>query len=252
MQVLKNMYTLVATLPTVIKKSLKQSIDLSPQEKINVLPGAKYCSPAIKEQSNNHFLVNIDGQPWFIYAPHWKFHIDQLQLSVDDLQKIYPFTSRKILEESLPSLQVGMDTYRISFNRARIAAFLAQIGHESGGLKYTVELASGQAYEWRKDLGNVNPGDGVRFKGRGWIQLTGRHNYRQAGKAIGIDLEANPELAADPKYLGLLAGWFWNSRNLNFWADKGDFEKITRLINGGLNGYSDRLSYWQRAQKVVL
>ena len=245
------MYTLVANSPTVIKKVLKQSTELSSQDKKNVLPGKEFLSSMLKPQANNHVQVCIDGEIWFIYAPHWIFRTDLLQLSVQDLQGIFPYTPVSILETSLPSLQEGIDKYQIGFNRQRIAAFLAQIGHESGGLRYTVELASGQAYEWRKDLGNVNPGDGVRFKGRGWIQLTGRHNYRQAGKAIGVDLEASPELAASPKYLGLLAGWFWHSRNLNFWADKEDFEKITRLINGGLNGYADRLSYWQRAKKIV-
>jgi putative chitinase len=245
------MYTLVANSPTVIKKALKQSFELSLQDKKSVLPGKEFLSSMLKPQASNHVQVCIDGETWFIYEPHWTFHVDLLQLSIQDLQGVYPYTPASTLEASLPSLQEGIDKYQIGFNRQRIAAFLAQIGHESGGLRYTVELASGQAYEWRKDLGNVNLGDGVKFKGRGWIQLTGRHNYRQAGKAIGVDLEANPELAANPKYLGLLAGWFWSSRNLNFWADKEDFEKITRLINGGLNGYADRLSYWQRAKKVV-
>jgi hypothetical protein len=179
------MYTLVATSPTVIKKSLKQSIELLPQEKKSVLPGNEYLTPTLKEQSNNHFWVNLQGEAWLIYAPHWRIHVDQLQLSAKDLQSIYPYTPMNVLEIALPSLQSGMDAYQISSNRQRIAVFLAQIGHESGGLRYTVELASGQAYEWRKDLGNINPGDGARFKGRGWIQLTGRHNYRQAGKAIG-------------------------------------------------------------------
>jgi predicted chitinase len=244
-------YTLLASFPTVIKKTIKQSFELSPEDKKNILPGNKFVSSILKSRENNHFQVCIEGEIWFIYAPHWIFHADLLQLSLQDLQRIYPYTPVSILETSLPFLQEGIDKYQIGFSKQRIAAFLAQIGHESGGLRYTIEFASGQAYEWRKDLGNVNPGDGVRFKGRGWIQLTGRHNYRQAGKAIGVDLETNPELAVDPKYLGLLAGWFWSSRNLNFWADKGDFKKITCLINGGLNGYNDRLMYWQRAKIVV-
>ena len=245
------MFSLTPTNVTVIKKSPKQSSELSPQEKRTVLPGKEYLSPILKDEANGHLKVIIDGETWFIYAPHWKYSLPQWQLSIKELRAIYPYTPLDVLEKALPSLQEGMDQFKISFNKQRIAAFLAQIGHESGGLRYTVELASGRAYEWRKDLGNVNPGDGVRFKGRGWIQLTGRHNYRQAGKAIGIDLEANPDLAADHKYLGLLAAWFWNSRNLNFWADRGDFTKITRLINGGLNGYSDRHNYWQRAIKVL-
>jgi putative chitinase len=245
------MFSLTSTTVTAIKKYPKQSSELLLQDKKTVLPGAQYSSPFIKEDINGHLKIILNGEPWFIYPPHWKISLPQVQLSIKELQAIYPFTPLVTLQKALPSLQEGMDKFQISFNEQRIATFLAQIGHESGGLRYTVELASGQAYEWRKDLGNINLGDGARFKGRGWIQLTGRHNYRQAGKAIGIDLESNPNLAADDRYLGLLAAWFWNSRNLNFWADKGDFEKITRLINGGLNGYVDRINYWQRAKKAL-
>lgn len=246
------MFTLISNTITGLKKFPKQLNELSARDKKTILPGQEYLSPILKEDVRKHFKVIIDGETWFIFAPHWRFSILQLQISVKELKDIYPYTSIDILDKALPFLQEGMDKFQISFSEQRIAAFLAQIGHESGGLVYTEELASGAMYEGRIDLGNVNPGDGKRYKGRGWIQLTGRHNYRQAGKAIGIDIEANPTLAADIKYIGLLAGWFWNNRNLNFWADKEDFEKITRLINGGLNGYADRLSYWQRAKKVLI
>ena len=134
---------------------------------------------------------------------------------------------------------------------ARQAAFLAQLAHESLGLTAFEEFASGAAYEWRTDLGNTHAGDGRRYKGRGPIQLTGRANYRAAGKALGLDLEGNPELAATPEIGFRVATWYWSSRNLNQLADVGDFDAITYRINGGYNGHHDRRHYWSRAKDVL-
>lgn len=133
----------------------------------------------------------------------------------------------------------------------RAAAFLSQIAHESGELRYMEEIADGSAYEGRKDLGNVVAGDGRRYKGRGPIQITGRANYRAAGKALQLDLENNPKLASEP-YTGFrVAGWYWTSRNLNAKADALDFIGITRAINGGMNGYSARLKYYHKALETL-
>jgi len=137
----------------------------------------------------------------------------------------------------------------------RIAHFLAQIGHESGYLRYTEELADGSAYEGRADLGNTEPGDGKRFKGRGLIQLTGRANYRAYGQATGRDFEnrTDPALVAtDPTLTVDVAGWFWDTRKLNAFADKDDAETITRRINGGLNGLDDRLAFLDRAKWLLV
>jgi putative chitinase len=108
--------------------------------------------------------------------------------------------------------------------------FLAQLAHESGSFVYAEELASGEDYEGRKDLGNTEAGDGKRFKGRGLIQLTGRANYVAYGKAIGVD------------------GWFWETKKLNAVADTDDVYKVTRIVNGGVNGLEDRMKYLQRAR----
>jgi predicted chitinase len=136
----------------------------------------------------------------------------------------------------------------------RQAAFLAQLAHESGQLVYMEELASGADYEGRKDLGNTQPGDGKRFKGRGPIQLTGRANYRAAGQALGLDLEANPEQVKTP-YVGFRTSvWFWTTRKLNDLADQGtleSFRKITKAINGGTNGQADREKYWATAKNAL-
>jgi predicted chitinase len=130
--------------------------------------------------------------------------------------------------------EVGITTQR----RARY--FIAQVMHESGGLFYREELASGDAYEGRSDLGNTHPGDGRRYKGRGWIQLTGRGNYREAGRALGLPLESNPDLASTSKVAWRIAAWYWKTRGLNELADSGNFDAVTRRINGGTNGAADR------------
>lgn len=132
----------------------------------------------------------------------------------------------------------------------RITAFLAQILHESGGFQFMRELASGQAYEGRADLGNTQPGDGVRYKGRGYIQLTGRANYTKAGKDLGLDLVNNPELVAEPAIAAKTAVWFWTQKRLNAKADAGDFIGITRAINGGTRGLEERTRFYEAAKAV--
>ena len=137
----------------------------------------------------------------------------------------------------------------------RIAHFLAQVGHESLSLKYTRELASGEAYENRADLGNTEPGDGVRFRGRGLIQLTGRDNYARYGAYAGLDLlkKGNEELiASTPKYALDVSLWFWDSRKLNSHADADNLRAITRRVNGGYNGLADRQDYLDRAKFFLL
>lgn len=133
----------------------------------------------------------------------------------------------------------------------RQAHFLAQLCHESGSFNYLEELASGEDYEGRDDLGNVEEGDGVRFKGRGLIQITGRANYGDCGEALGVDLIANPDRLSDPDLACRSAGWFWNTRNLSDFADRDDVDSITYRINGGYNGYDDRLYYLDVAKDVL-
>ena len=133
----------------------------------------------------------------------------------------------------------------------RQAAFLAQVGHESGQLRYVRELASGAAYEGRGDLGNVLAGDGVRFKGRGFLQVTGRANYAACGVVLRLDLLSSPELLEQTTAACRSAGWFWQSRGLNRLADAGDQERLTRRINGGVNGLAERLALYQTARKVL-
>lgn len=181
-----------------------------------------------------------------------------------DLQlKAAACTTTENAQAFLPYLNEVFVKYNIQAPVIQLC-FLAQVSHESGGLFYTEELASGAAYEGRADLGNTQPGDGVKFKGRGLIQITGRSNYSLLSHDLGADFISNPSLlggknihACTPdqlKYAALSAGWFWNRINLNSIAGRIDlhqpideganlecFKEITRHINGGFNGLADRL-----------
>lgn len=175
-------------------------------------------------------------------------------IALDELGRIYIYAPKERLAKFLDPLNDAMHEFEISDSPVREAAFIAQIGHESGEFKYVREIASGEAYEGRKDLGNTEPGDGVRFRGRGLIQITGRFNYRDCGEALGVDLITQPELLETPVLACRSAAWFWWSRGLNDVADKGDeqaFKLITRRINGGYNGYADRVKYWEKAKDIL-
>lgn len=133
----------------------------------------------------------------------------------------------------------------------RQAAFISQTAVESDRFRTYVEYGSGEEYEGRcsgpDGLGNCSPGDGVKYKGRGIIQLTGKDNYDRAGKALGVDFVNNPELAADPQWAFKTSVWFWNTHNLNALADNGDNLEVTHRINGGEHGLSERMRYYNNA-----
>lgn len=140
--------------------------------------------------------------------------------------------------------------------RLRIAAFLAQIGHESGSLVYSKELGGQNyfaKYDGRKDLGNTEPGDGARFAGRGLIQVTGRANYLKASQALFGDdrLLRKPDLLEVPDWAAKSAVWYWSIRNLNALADQDRFTDITKAINGGTNGLEDRKARYKFALAVL-
>jgi putative chitinase len=152
----------------------------------------------------------------------------------------------------LPYIEAAMQEYGID-TPARQAAFLAQIGHESGGLHFLVELwgPSIQQRGYGNRMGNAGPEEGFKFRGRGLIQLTGKNNYTEASAALGVDLIAEPERLGEPDLACRSAGWFWKSHGLNELADAGDFERVTKRINGGLNGYPERLALYGKAQEVL-
>lgn len=176
-----------------------------------------------------------------------------------------------------PHLAAALVEFEINTPQ-RAAAFLAQIGHESGRLRYTKEIWNPEkvpaqnTYEFAARLGNTKPGDGKKFLGRSPVQITGRKNYRLCGEALGVDLLSRPELLERMDYGSRASGWFWkvgaglnlgkralqalkmhgmgDGINLNDLADLGDFETITLCINGGLNGYDDRCRLYDKALEV--
>lgn len=172
-------------------------------------------------------------------------------ITAEMLKKIAgaPGTPR-VIEGLVLHLPDVLDEYDIT-TELRTAHFLAQLAHESDHFRTFKEYASGEAYEGRRDLGNVKRGDGRRYKGRGPIQITGRYNYRKYGNLLGVDLENNPELAEQPEIGLRIAGAYWNENNLNHWADRDNGKQITRKINGGYNGLSDRLAKIERAKAVL-
>jgi putative chitinase len=133
----------------------------------------------------------------------------------------------------------------------RVAFFLSQIAHESGSLRYVAEIADGRDYEGRTDLGNSQPGDGPRFKGRGGLMITGRTNYEACSRGINHDLLADSRYAETPMGFARTAAWFWKSKGLNTHADAGNFWTVSKLINGGTNGLDDRIQHYIRCRRAL-
>lgn len=185
-------------------------------------------------------------------------------LTLAQLLEIMPAADKTRAAEFLSHINAAMQEYAIT-TPARQAAFLAQIAHESGSLRYVREIADGSAYDRRADLGNTRPEairlakeagttPGRMYRGRGLIQITGYDNYRAC--SLGLlqvpdMLCEHPEMLEMPTLAVRSAAWYWDSRRLNAFADAGQFETITRKINGGLNGQADRLAYYERAQRAL-
>jgi len=171
-------------------------------------------------------------------------------ISNDSLLAIMAHGNSATIQTYLPIFKTEVVKYQAD-SPLRFAHFLAQVGHESLSLLYTEEIASGVAYEGRKDLGNTQQGDGKRFKGRGLIQLTGRKNYATYGEYACLNLlqSGNESMIAKvPAYAVDASLWFWKTHNLNKRADMDDLKGITRRVNGGYNGLDDRQMYLNRAK----
>ncbi len=186
-----------------------------------------------------------------------------MTVSAEQIQKIMPAATPARIANFIGPLNATMEEFGINTPK-RQAAFLAQLAHESGSLRYVQEIASGAAYDNRADLGNTRPDaialaelagttPGRYYKGRGLIQITGYDNYLACSRALLRDdsLTKNPAMLERADLACRSAGWYWDSRRLNAFADAGAFETITRKINGGLNGQADRLAHYQRALTVL-
>ena len=202
-------------------------------------------------------------------------------LSLDRLKLLFPRASGEHIASMEDLADEFLDAFRISRKPLRWQFFLAQLGHESGGLSMLEEnlnySAEGLVKTWPKRfaptenassyarkperianivyanrMGNGSPesGDGWRFRGRGYIQLTGRDAYRQVGAITGLDLEAQPELALDPGHAFHVVCGFWNWKKLNEVCDTGDYLSVTKVINGGTHGQPDREAWLDKVRRV--
>lgn len=178
-------------------------------------------------------------------------------ISAEQIKAISPHVQK--LNLYLDPLNQAMRDFEIN-TAARVRYFLCNILHESGSFLYMQEIASGAAYEGRKDLGNIYPGDGKKYKGRGPIQITGREMYHLCGLALGLDLVSKPELLELPEYAFKAAAWFWKYKGLNELADREEsftmiwkthkyskIEWITVRVNGGLNGIIERKAFYAKS-----
>jgi predicted chitinase len=188
-----------------------------------------------------------------------KFQTKVMALSIDQLKRICPLARLSDLERILDPLNATMREFGMSGSTLRVAAFIAQTAHETAGFRYLEEIWGPTDAQKRYDppfdlaerLGNIENGDGFRYRGRGLIQVTGRANYRTIGDQMRLDLLAKPDLLALPSNAARSAGLFWQTKGLNTLADQADFDTITKRINGGLNGIQDRRAYYARVIQVI-
>lgn len=170
-------------------------------------------------------------------------------ISAAQLLAIMPDAGTRI-ETFLQPLVDAMEEFDITTARRR-SCFLAQVAHESGELRYMAEIASGVQYEGRADLGNTQPGDGARYKGRGLLQATGRAMYEKLTHVLTIDVIRQPELLEEPYPACRSSAWIWSvEKDCNELADKDLFGSISHKINGGWLGIDSRLAFWLRARKA--
>ncbi|WP_420154138.1 glycoside hydrolase family 19 protein [Siphonobacter sp.] len=183
-----------------------------------------------------------------------------MQISEELMKRLYPRAKQANIRTHLPYINEALVWYNIT-SAKRVAAFLAVCGHETGQLTAFTERGNAayfQMYEYRKDLGNDQPGDGPKYKGRGAIQLTGRHNYTMASKDFGVDFVNNPDLVLEPKYIWKVSGWYWAvlwkryGVDLNGLADKGDLKTIQLRVNGGpKNGWEERKALYDMILPIL-
>ncbi|MFX1758787.1 MULTISPECIES: glycoside hydrolase family 19 protein [Rhodococcus] len=169
----------------------------------------------------------------------------------EELTRIVPGIPAEKIEQYIAPLNDAMTRSGID-NPVRQAAFIAQLAVESDSFRTFEEYASGRAYEGRADLGNTQPGDGERYKGRGAIQITGRHNYEKVSEHVGVDFVAHPELLAAPENAFATAAWYWSSRNLNEVADTAGIVRVSELVNGGHHALGRRIDDFKRGLDVLL
>ena len=266
-----------ATTKTYLKKHPVESSKLSSNEKKEVPVGKEYKILKHSEEIDGHCLVelNYGAGIWYLWSDHWDLHWEEPSKVLSSIQssaitKTTAMQSRSHQSHDILTRQQAQSVYgrtltdqqfedlndclnRFEINTVqRVRHFLSQTGHESGGLQFMKELANGQAYNGRRDLGNTRPGDGPKYKGAGVIQLTGRSNYQAFANYIG-----DPKVMEGVNYVSTTypfssAGFFWKNKNMNALCDRGaTVREVTKRVNGGYNGLADREKYYAKACKVI-
>ncbi len=219
-----------------------------PNETIDVPVGKTYGFDKFEISDNGHLKVTLAANSgvYFVFPPHWDGLAPEIAQIVSQKQAEALFDN-SITDVQLQDLNSCLNRYKIT-TAPRLRHFLSQIAHESGGLQYTQELADGSDYEGRDDLGNVNPGDGPKYKGAGVIQLTGRANYQSFSNAIADPKVMDGVTYVASKYPFTSAGFWWDNNNMNALCDGGaTVEQVTLRVNGGYNGLEDRQHYYDKA-----
>lgn len=260
-----------ATTKTYLKKQPIDSSDLGENEKKEVPVGREYKFLKYSEEIDGHCLVELDygAGIWYLWSDHW--HLPWQKSSKDNgrssvsapesiqhqgvnlvtRQQAESVYGRKMSDQQFNDLNSCLQRFEIN-TVPRIRHFLSQTAHESGGLQWMEEIASGSAYEGRRDLGNVSPGDGRKYKGAGVIQLTGRHNYQKFADFIRDQKVMQGHSYVAQVYPFTSAGFWWKNNNMNALCDRGGtVREVTKKVNGGYNGLSDRQRYYDKACQVI-
>jgi predicted chitinase len=243
----KLMQKITATLETKLKKKPICSSELQPNEMIDVPVGKCYGVDEIEPADGGHSKVILadDSGTFYVFNQHWD------GLYVISKQQADAIFGSDVAINLLRDLNQCLTRYQIT-TIARMRHFLSQIAHESGGLQWLEELDDGSYLEGREDLGNVNPGDGPRFKGAGVIQLTGRSNYEAFAKLIGDSRIMEGCAYVAQTYPFTSAGFWWHNNDMNALCDEGaTVEDVTLRVNGGTNGLCDRQRYYDKASEYL-
>ncbi len=247
------MSSITTKVDTILKSEPVDTSLVKPQAIHNVKKGDVINYKWIRKKGNHYLmelLTPIQGRfNWYIYVNHVvPFALEENVVTVAQVEHIM---RRRITPVQFKNLNECLRKFNIT-TPATIRHFLAQIGHESGGLRWMVELASGEAYEGRRDLGNTQPGDGRRFKGVDALQLTGRANYQAFANFM-----KDPNIMQGWEYVSrnysfLPSGFWWYKNNMNALVNNGaTVRQVTRRVNGGFNGLADREQYYKRALEVI-
>ena len=260
-----------ATTKTYLKKQPIDSSDLGENEKKEVPVGREYKFLKYSEEIDGHCLVELDygAGIWYLWSDHW--HLPWQKSSKDNSlssvsasessqhqgvnlvtrQQAESVYGRKMSDQQFNDLNSCLQRFEIN-TVPRIRHFLSQTAHESGGLRWMEEIASGSAYEGRRDLGNTSPGDGRKYKGAGVIQLTGRHNYQKFADFIKDQKVMQGHSYVAQVYPFTSAGFWWKNNNMNALCDRGaTVREVTKRVNGGYNGLADRQRYYDKACQVI-